>query len=109
MKAEKNAQAADDGDDARNRHQNVGDRHPLRGGIGHLLMRKVAEAASDKNQRIEDTSQGDKVAHGFTHLSVFKSGPDETLRSLQPGQTATADSILCIAAALAATAKSGLA
>jgi hypothetical protein len=51
MKAEKNAQAADDGDDARNQHQNVGDRHPLRGGIGDLLMRKVAEAASNKNQR----------------------------------------------------------
>src|SRR6266487_3006783 len=79
MKAEKNAQAADDGDDARNRHQNVGDRHPLRGGIGHLLMRKVAEAASNKNQRIEQTSQGDKVAHGS--ISVFKLRLNKTLRS----------------------------
>jgi hypothetical protein len=31
MKAQKNTQAADNGNDARDRHQNIGDRHALRG------------------------------------------------------------------------------
>jgi len=66
MKAQKNAQAADDGYDTRSRHQNAGDGDALRGRVRDLLMGKMAEPGYDENQRIEETPQSDKLAHGLT-------------------------------------------
>src|SRR6266700_4461918 len=71
MKAEKNAQTADDGNEARDRHQKIGVRHSLRGGIGDLLTRKVAEAASDKNQRMARTQNAERSVKPCATLSPW--------------------------------------
>ena len=81
MKAQKDAEAADDGHDARNRHHKTGERNALRGSIGDFLMGKMAEAGYNENQRIEQTPQGDKIAHGVTLRLTFKSAQTK-LRSL---------------------------
>ena len=66
MKAQKNAQAADDGHDTRSRHQNAGDGNALRGRVRDLWMGKMAEPGYNENQRIEQTPQNNKIAHGLT-------------------------------------------
>ena len=71
MKAEKNAQAAQDGHDARNRNQNTGNRDALRGRIRDLLMGKVAEAASDKNQRMARTQNAERSVKPCATLSPW--------------------------------------